>query len=114
MTFRKLATEHSILIFQAHPFRPGLTREDPQYLDGVEVLNGNPRHDSHNDLAANFAEVNHLYISAGSDCHRLEDVGRSGIMTNDRIQNMDILRRHLSEPDIDIIEAQEGSDKGEN
>ena len=45
---------------QAHPFRTGLTREDPALLDGVEVFNGNARHDSHNDDALRFARENGL------------------------------------------------------
>ena len=46
LTLRRLATENDILIFQAHPYRPGLTRAMPGFLDGVEVFNGNPRHNS--------------------------------------------------------------------
>ena len=42
LTLRRLATENDILIFQAHPYRPGLTRAMPGFLDGVEVFNGNP------------------------------------------------------------------------
>ena len=57
LDFRRIATENDILIFQAHPFRKKLTREDPIFLDGVEIVNGNLRHDSHNELAAEFARI---------------------------------------------------------
>ena len=39
------------LLIQAHPFRNKCTPAPAELLDGVEVLNLNPRHDSHNDLA---------------------------------------------------------------
>lgn len=38
---RALADREGLLLVQAHPFRTGLTREDPALLDGVEVFNGN-------------------------------------------------------------------------
>lgn len=57
---RALADREGLLLVQAHPFRTGLTREDPALLDGVEVFNGNARHDSHNDDALRFARENGL------------------------------------------------------
>lgn len=36
---------------QAHPFRNGLKIVDPKHLDGIETYNGNPRHDSRNEIA---------------------------------------------------------------
>lgn len=70
------------LLIQAHPFRKKCTPAAPQYLDGVEVYNANPRHDNHNNLAMAFAEENQLIKTAGSDCHRPGDQCRSGILTN--------------------------------
>lgn len=74
-----LLHERGGLLFQAHPYRPGLTREHLEYLDGVEVYNGNPRHDSHNDRAAALAERFGLRAISGSDCHQAEDVARGGL-----------------------------------
>ena len=51
-----------------------------ELLDGVEVLNLNPRHDSRNDLALAYAEEHHLLMTAGSDCHRPGDEGTTGIL----------------------------------
>ena len=68
------------LLIQAHPFRKKCTPAPAEYLDGVEVLNLNPRHDSHNDLALAYAEKHHLLQTAGSDCHRPGDEGTSGIL----------------------------------
>jgi len=78
-SYRESIKGSDILIFQAHPFRKGLKVADPKLLDGVEIMNGNPRHDSHNDLAFDFALKHGLMMIAGSDAHRPEDVGRGGI-----------------------------------
>ncbi len=68
-----------ILIYQAHPFRPGTQPADPRLLDGVEVYNGNVGHDSRNSLAAAFAGRHGLLPIAGSDAHLPADVGRAGL-----------------------------------
>lgn len=87
--FRKfvdsLNTTYDILIFQAHPFRPGMNPVAPHLLDGVEVHNGNPRHNSHNHLALAFAQINHLKMISGSDFHRLTDLARGGIILSHNI-----------------------------
>lgn len=77
--FRRLADENNLLIYQAHPFRVGMTRTDPKYLDGVEVFNGNPRHKSNNESALEFARKNGLHMSSGSDFHRPEDLAAGGM-----------------------------------
>ena len=93
---RELADENSILIFQAHPFRSGNACENPLFLDGVEAMNGSQSNEV-NDLAAKFAKENNLLISAGSDCHSREGVGRSGISTTKRIINVEELKQNLTE-----------------
>lgn len=70
------------LLVQAHPFRKKCTPAPAEYLDGVEVLNLNPRHDSHNDLALAYAKEHHLIMTAGSDCHRPGDQGTTGILSD--------------------------------
>lgn len=68
------------LLIQAHPFRGYLNCQPAHLLDGVEVNNANPRHDSHNDKALAFAEDNGLLHTAGSDVHQLGDAG-AALMT---------------------------------
>ena len=68
------STQEGLLI-QAHPFRGYLKCQDTALLDGVEVLNGNPRHDSHNDKALAFARQHKLLMTAGSDVHESMDPG---------------------------------------
>ena len=69
------------LLVQAHPFRKNCMPAPAEYLDGVEVLNCNPRHDSRNDLALAYAKEHGLLMTAGSDCHRPGDEGTSGILS---------------------------------
>ncbi len=78
-SFKELIDHQNILIFQAHPFRAGVKPAPPALLHGVEVFNGHPRHDSHNELAYKFAAENGLLMIAGSDAHQPQDVGRAGI-----------------------------------
>lgn len=80
--FHSLCREAGSLVIQAHPFRGKCCPSDPCDLDGVEVYNSHPRHENNNHLAFEFAKQHrHLVCFSGSDCHRLEDIGRSGIMT---------------------------------
>ena len=85
--FRELAHERGALVFQAHPFRNGMTVTKPDRLDGIEVYNANIGHDSRNDIARQWAEKCGLLMSSGSDYHALRDVGRGGIETAERIRD---------------------------
>ena len=77
--FHRLAQEEGLVFIQAHPFRNGLTVVDPRYLDGVETHNGNPRHDSRNEIAKAWAQKFGLLQTSGSDFHQREDLARGGI-----------------------------------
>lgn len=68
------------LLVQAHPFRHYCTAQSARLLDGVEVVNGNPGHDSRNALAAGYARDHRLFETAGSDTHREEEVGNAGLL----------------------------------
>ena len=70
------------LLIQAHPFREKCTPAPAEYIDGVEVQNTNPRHDSRDSLALSYAKKHHLLMTAGSDCHRPGDECRSGILSD--------------------------------
>ena len=84
---KEIANHYEILIFQAHPFRPGVTPVAPGLIDGIEVYNGNPRHNSHNDRALAFAKKHNLLKISGSDFHRINDVGRGGIILPGKISS---------------------------
>lgn len=75
------------LIVQAHPFRKGCKPpENLSLVDGVEICNGNPRHDSRNSMAAELARENNLIKISGSDFHRTEDLGKGGIRLSKRVK----------------------------
>ncbi len=78
--FHGLSKEHGWLVYQAHPFRPKMLPADPSEIDGMEIFNGNPRHDSRNRLAASFAALHGLRTVCGSDVHRAGDEGMVGLM----------------------------------
>ena len=81
--FAPLAREAGALLVQAHPYRKKCTPAFACYLDGVEVLNLNPRHDSRNDRAEEYAALHGLLRTGGSDCHRSEDVAAGGILAEE-------------------------------
>ena len=75
-----LMHENGFLVFQAHPYRFGLSPENPEWFDGIEIVNAQPRGISRNKLALKFAQDNDIMVIAGGDVHLLCDIGRSGIM----------------------------------
>jgi predicted metal-dependent phosphoesterase TrpH len=83
--FKQFIAKENMLIFQAHPYRNGMVTADPSDIHGVEIYNGNARHDSRNDKALLFAENNGLLMSSGSDFHQLEDLARGGIAFDQKI-----------------------------
>jgi predicted metal-dependent phosphoesterase TrpH len=89
--FKKLIEKEDILIFQAHPYRPGMVVAEPQDLHGVEVYNGNPRHNSMNSKANQFAIENGLLMSSGSDFHQTDDLARGGMIFAEEIKTSEEL-----------------------
>ena len=58
------------VFLQAHPFRDGMVLADPTILDGIEVFNLHPNHNSRVGIAALYAKENNFpVITAGSDFH---------------------------------------------
>lgn len=87
--FRKIADSNNFLVYQAHPFRKENYLVDVNLLDGIEVLNGHKRVDSKNHLALQSAYEANMKKIAGSDVHRAEDIGSSGLLSKTRIKTMD-------------------------
>ncbi|MDD6033814.1 MAG: PHP domain-containing protein [Oscillospiraceae bacterium] len=81
--FAPIARSQGALIIQAHPYRKKCTPAIACYLDGVEVCNMNPRHESYNERAEEYAQQFGLIRLAGSDCHRTEDIAITGILTSE-------------------------------
>lgn len=100
--FYELAHKNGFLVFQAHPFRVGMKVTNPKYLDGVEIFNGNPRHNSSNDIAEKWAKKYDLLVTSGSDYHEIEDLGSGGIWFNKEITDNKTLVEELKKRDYEI------------
>lgn len=103
-SFSELIAGKDIMIFQAHPYRIGMSPANPDFLDGVEALNGNPRHNSNNDKAFAYGKNNGLFLSSGSDAHQIEDVGRGGIgLTERMLSSHELVKWIKSDKPVDLI-----------
>lgn len=94
-TFSHLARENGLLVVQAHPFRNRMTMMNPKYLDGVEIFNGHPGHDSRNFLALSHAKRYGLIPTSGSDFHHPHSVEAGGILTDEPVTSAEQLVRIL-------------------
>ena len=75
-TFSKAYRTSDRLLIQAHPFRNGMVEVDPALLDGIEVFNMHPGHNSRVGFAARYAASHPEWIlTGGSDFHHLDHDG---------------------------------------
>jgi len=81
-TFSKKARGDGMFLAQAHPFRPGVLRTDPELLDGIEVFNGHPEQNSHNELAEQLAIESGKIMLSGTDHHDPHHIPNGGISTD--------------------------------
>ena len=78
-TFRKNVDLSKSVFVQAHPFRDGMERINPELLDGVETFNMHPGHNQRAGFVCRYAKENDLKIrTVGSDFHHL-DRGHEGV-----------------------------------
>lgn len=101
--FSELAHKNGLLIYQAHPFRNGMTVVSPQYLDGYEIYNACVRHNSRNAIAEKWARLHKKPGIAGSDYHQSEDTARGGILTAQKIESNEMLLSVLRKKEYDLI-----------
>lgn len=69
------------ILIQAHPFRKHCVPANPRFLDGVEIRNTHPHHDSQNLLAEAFGKECGGIQLCGSDCHHPNHQGLGGILS---------------------------------
>lgn len=80
--FRKHYPAGRWILLQAHPFRHGMEPVDPSLLDGMEVFNMHPSHNSRIALAANATrEHGFTAVTAGSDFHHRSHEGTAAMRT---------------------------------
>lgn len=104
-TLSSLIKKEGLIIFQAHPFRPGMVIADSSLIDGVEVYNGNIRHNSRNNEVYDYALKNGLKMTSGSDCHEICDVARGGITTDRKISTSVELVEILKTTNFQLIKT---------
>ena len=92
-----------LMIFQAHPFRYGMTLMDERLLDGIETHNGHRFHDSHNDMAAAWASLKGLRRISGSDFHDPDSAIAGGILTETPITDNAVLLQTLRAGNYHLI-----------
>lgn len=78
-SFRPVVEENGLILFQAHPFRCGMTVINQKLLDGVEVYNGHGNHNSSNDIAFKWAKKYSHRMLSGSDYHGVETMEPGGV-----------------------------------
>ena len=88
---KKFCAENGFLLYQAHPFRPYITRVGVKYLDGIEVYNGKCSAEE-NAKAYDWAKKTGKLMVAGSDFHTEKNLAKGGIITEKPIKsNEDLL-----------------------
>ena len=92
------------LFCQAHPFRNNMKIVNPALLDGIEVFNGNPSHDSRNAFAAMWAEQHSLIPLSGSDLHHPHYPINGGILTDRPIETNEQLLAILRSGSYTLID----------
>lgn len=93
--FKKLAEQNQITVIQAHPFRINSNITNPRYIDGIEIYNGNKRHDSSNNMAELWAKKHGFITTSGSDFHEYEDLARGGMISDKFIKDVKEFRSEL-------------------
>lgn len=83
--FYSYAKEQGITVIQAHPYRDYKCTPTPEYVDGLEAHNSNPRHENFYEKVMELAREYKKPVIAGSDAHRPQDIALSGIMTRNEI-----------------------------
>lgn len=104
-SFRKLADANGLMIFQAHPFRFGMTTTEIELLDGIEVYNGHINHNSNNDVAQYWAKKYNLRPTSGSDFHEGFFAPPGGLIFDEPVTDVPTLMKHLHAQDYEVIKG---------
>ena len=99
----QLARENGILTIQAHPFRMGMVTTHPNEVDGIEVFNGHPGHNSNNDIAEAWAKKYGKIMTSGTDHHNPDHMPDGGILTDEPITSEKQLIEVLRSGNYDLI-----------
>lgn len=79
--FSKEFRNNEHLLIQAHPYRDNMREVSPEYLDGFEVFNMHPGHNSRIAFAAKYAKENDFIVTCGTDYHHPGHEGLTAMLT---------------------------------
>ena len=79
--FSKAFRNNEHLLIQAHPYRDNMREVSPEYLDGFEVFNMHPGHNSRIAFAAKYAKENDFIVTCGTDYHHPGHEGMTAMLT---------------------------------
>lgn len=79
--FSKQFRNDKRLLIQAHPFRNDMVEISPEYLDGIEVFNAHPGHNSRISIAAKYAKEHNFISTCGTDYHHPGHEGLVSMLT---------------------------------
>lgn len=106
-SFYPYAKKHGITVVQAHPYRDGLCQPTSEFVDAIEVYNSSPRHADYPEESAAAALQGGKPMTAGSDAHRTEDAGLSGVATEKPIYTIDDYVQALMNGNLKIIKGED-------
>lgn len=81
--FVSVAKNDKNLILQAHPFRSGMKLMPAELLDGIEVYNMHPNHNSRIGFATKYAEEINGVFTCGTDFHHTGQGALSALLTRE-------------------------------
>ena len=84
--FSKNFRNDNTLIIQAHPFRDGMTEMPAELIDGVEVFNLHPGHNSRVAFAAKYTQKYNLLVTCGTDFHHEGHQGMTAFLTKTQMK----------------------------
>lgn len=84
--FYRYMHENGVFVVQAHPYRDCGSFPTPDCVDGFEIYNSNPRHTDFSEKSEATAREHKLFVTAGSDAHRLNDYAMSGMISKKEIK----------------------------
>lgn len=96
--YKKFKNDKNVII-QAHPFRDGMSLANPESIDGIEVFNMHPGHNSRIGFAAQYAEKHNFIITGGTDYHHWGHEGMISMMTKEKILDSEQLAAVLKSRD---------------
>lgn len=86
------------IMIQAHPDRKSCYPVSVELLDGLEVFNACRRHENQNQKTRELAgKYPHLIQIAGSDFHRIEDLGGAYVVFQENVKTEHELKEMVCE-----------------